>query len=151
MHTCGWCHIFFLTAKLRGHDHAQGAEEPLWVPISLASTNTSRLALHIASGTHYIRGIGQTLADAPARAQPLELRDYSELRTMPIDANGNRSLFGADGIVADSERRERWLLWPMGIPSPGRMRQWAHHATAFVGRRQVDEAHLIERYFERAH
>ena len=150
MHTCGCYHMFFPTAKLRGRDHAQNAEEPLWVPISLASTNTSRLALHIASGTHYIRGLSEALAEAPAGTQPLELRDYTELRTMPTDANGNRSLFGADGIVAGSERRERWLLWPMGIASPGAMRQWGHHATAFVGRRHFDEAHLIERYFERA-
>ena len=27
------------------------------------------------------------------------------------------------------------------------MRQWGHHATAFVGRRHFDEPYLIERYF----
>jgi hypothetical protein len=37
----------------------------------------------------------------------------------------------------------------MGIPSAGAMRQWGHHATAFVGRRHFDEPFLIERYFER--
>jgi len=38
-------------------------------------------------------------------------------------------------------------LWPLGIPSAGAMRQWGHHATAFVGRRHFDEPFLIERYF----
>jgi len=36
----------------------------------------------------------------------------------------------------------------MGIPSPGAMRQWGHHAIAFVGRRHFDDARLFEQYFE---
>jgi hypothetical protein len=61
-----------------------------------------------------------------------------------------RSLFGSDGLVAGSERPERWLFWPMGVPSAGAMRQWGHHATAFVGRRHFDEPGLLARYFSRA-
>ena len=56
-------------------------------------------------------------------------------------------MFGPDGLVAGSERAERWLFWPMGIASAGAMRQWGHHATAFVGRRHFDDADLIERRF----
>jgi hypothetical protein len=36
----------------------------------------------------------------------------------------------------------------MGIPSPGAMRQWGHHATAFVGRRYFDDPHLFEKTFD---
>jgi hypothetical protein len=36
----------------------------------------------------------------------------------------------------------------MGIASAGQMRQWGHHATAFVGRRHFDDPDLFERYFE---
>ncbi len=53
----------------------------------------------------------------------------------------------ADGIVPGSERGERWLFWPMGVPEPGAMRQWGRHATAFVGRRHFDDPWLFERYF----
>ena len=35
----------------------------------------------------------------------------------------------------------------MGIRSPGAMRQWGHHATAFVGRRHFDDPYLIEQLF----
>ena len=52
-----------------------------------------------------------------------------------------------DGIVPGTERGERWLFWPMGVPEPGAMRQWGRHATAFVGRRHFDDARLMERYF----
>ncbi|MNC92616.1 hypothetical protein D3C83_90760 [compost metagenome] len=46
-----------------------------------------------------------------------------------------------------TERGERWLFWPMGVPEPGAMRQWGRHATAFVGRRHFDDPGLLERYF----
>jgi hypothetical protein len=35
----------------------------------------------------------------------------------------------------------------MGIASAGAMRQWGHHATAFVGRRHFDDADLLARRF----
>ena len=56
-------------------------------------------------------------------------------------------MFGPDGLVAGSERAERFFFWPMGIASAGAMRQWGHHATAFVGRSHFDDADLIERRF----
>jgi hypothetical protein len=47
-----------------------------------------------------------------------------------------------------TERGERALFWPMGIASPGAMRQWGRHPTAFVGRRHFDDARLLEQRFE---
>jgi hypothetical protein len=38
----------------------------------------------------------------------------------------------------------------MGITSPGAMRQWGRHPTAFVGRRHFDDARLIEQRFSRS-
>jgi hypothetical protein len=46
-----------------------------------------------------------------------------------------------------TERGERFFLWPMGIESAGQMRQWGHHATAFVGRRHFDDPNLLASYF----
>ena len=66
---------------------------------------------------------------------------------MLLKAGGRRSVFRPDGIVSGSERGERWLFWPMGVPEPGAMRQWGRHATAFVGRRHFDDPALLERYF----
>ena len=74
----------------------------------------------------------------------------SALRTLPLAAGGTASLYGPDGIVAGTERPERYALWISGIESPGAMRQWGRHATAFVGRRHFDDAFLVERYFARA-
>jgi hypothetical protein len=62
-------------------------------------------------------------------------------------AAGARSAYGPDGLVAGTERAERFLFWPMGIASAGQMRQWGKHATAFVGRRHFDDADLFEKRF----
>ncbi|HEY4747340.1 MAG TPA: hypothetical protein VIH38_07235, partial [Steroidobacteraceae bacterium] len=77
------------------------------------------------------------------------LHPYDELRSMQrMGGEDARSAFGPDGIIAGSERAERLLFWPMGIASPGAMRQWGRHATAFVGRRHFDDADLLERRFQ---
>jgi len=81
---------------------------------------------------------------SPSSAYGYELSDYDELRRQP---SGDRYLFGADGLVAGTERLERFLLWNMGVYSPGGMRQWGHHATAFASRRHFDDPLFFERYF----
>jgi hypothetical protein len=58
-------------------------------------------------------------------------------------------MFGPDALVAGTERGERALFWPMGIASPGTMRQWGRHPTAFIGHRHFDDADLIEKRFVR--
>ena len=73
-------------------------------------------------------------------------QDYDSLRSLP-SGDGYRSLFGPYGIVRGSDRSERYLLWPMGIRSPGAMRQWGRHAIAFVGRRHFDDPYLISTLF----
>lgn len=71
-----------------------------------------------------------------------------ELRSLLRPGGGSASIFEpGDGLVAGTERPERFLFWPMGIASAGAMRQWGHHATAFVGRRHFDDADLLEKRF----
>jgi hypothetical protein len=67
--------------------------------------------------------------------------------TLPAGKVGHRSLFAGNAIVAGSQRSERWLLWPTGVLSPGAMRQWGNHATAFIGRRHFDDPYLLENFF----
>jgi hypothetical protein len=87
-------------------------------------------------------------ADVSREGTLYTLRDENELRRLPLPGGGSRSLYGPNGLVAGTERGERFLFWPMGIASAGATRQWGHHATAFVGRRHFDDADLIERRFE---
>jgi hypothetical protein len=76
------------------------------------------------------------------------MQSYNRLRSLESD-RGQKNLFGYEGIVKGTQRNERFILWPSGIRSPGAMRQWGRHATAFVGRRHFDGARLFERYYQR--
>ena len=102
--------------------------------------------ISVASATHFIERVG--VVSGPDSLVRYGFRSYDELRSLARLDGSRRSLFGADGIVAGSERGERFLYWPMGIASAGAMRQWGRHATAFVGRRHFDDADLLERRFE---
>ena len=102
--------------------------------------------LWLSSGTHSLRWVDGRRSAYPSMLysqQPLD-----RLRHLP-HPQGSRSLYGRDGLVAGSERLERWLLWPSGVRSPGAMRQWGRHATAFVGRAHFDDPDLLARYFYR--
>ena len=111
------------------------------------ATPDSRLTLYVAANSHYIEGVRMQVPGA-VDEDVYTLRSAQLLRALPRPEGGSKSLFGTDGIVAGTQRRERWLLWPMGVIEPGAMRQWGHHAVAFFGRRHFNDADLLERYFE---
>ena len=146
MHNCGCYYMAFPTETLARRP-MDAREEPMSVP-QLISSTSERLVIRVASHTHYLERV-YGFDDGPElRLARYELGSYDELRSM-ADKHGRRSLFGSDGLVAGTQRGERWLFWPMGVADPGTMRQWGHHAIAFVGRRHFDQADLIERYFRR--
>ncbi len=152
IHSCGCYHLFFPTARARalpapgGADGADSLEEWMFSPQSLPRiAEGERPVLRIASGTHYIERV--TLAQGTDSLVRYELRPYGELRSMQRLAPGRASAFGPDGLIAGTERPERFLFWPMGIASAGAMRQWGRQATAFIGRRHFDDADLFEKRF----
>ncbi len=145
MHPCGCYHMFFPTARAVPLPAPPGEVEWALVPQKLRTMNaTDRLVVRIASGTHYVSGVYVDPDDSLAR---YELRPYDELRSLRQMRGGTRNVFGRGGIIAGTERPERFLFWPMGIVNAGAMRQWGRHATAFIGRRHFDDADLLERRF----
>lgn len=145
IHNCGCYYQAFPSAhlKLREDIDAAYSEMPLQPQ---AAPDGHPLIVRLAHATHYIQRIYP--ADKPeAAATLLSWSDYDALRAMPAPG-GSRSLFGEYGIVEASARPERYRLWPMGVRSAGAMRQWGQHATAFIGRRHFDDAHLLDALFE---
>lgn len=147
MHNCGCYHMFFPTTRLARRAATSSLEEPPWVPFAIPAHWPHALRLGLAAGSHYLTALAPAEPDRVTRVYAL--RDYDELRALPGPAP-RASLFDARGLVPGSARGERWFLWPMGVIAPGSMRQWGHHATAFVGRRHFDDARLLERYFSPA-
>jgi hypothetical protein len=146
IHPCGCYHKFFPTPRARPRPAPDALEEWAFVPQALAAVaEDERPLLRIASQTHFIERVSMVRGnDSLIR---YAFRGYDELRSLP-GADGYRSVFGQDGLIAGSERAERFLFWPMGIASAGAMRQWGRQATAFIGRRHFDDADLFERRFE---
>lgn len=149
MHNCGCYHLFFPSARLRPREREPNLDESAFAPQALPPLKAGeRFALRIAHRTHYLQRIF-TWSEGGASGVNYRFEEYDGLRTLPLPGGGTRSAFGPDGIVPGTQRGERFLFWPMGVPDPGAMRQRGHHATAFVGRRHFDDPQLLERAFER--
>jgi hypothetical protein len=147
IHPCGCYHLFFPTARAAPKALPDTLDEIAFIPQSLPRAGPgTRIELRLESGTHYLQRV--LLRDAPTRGDTeYVFTEDDSLRSLPLPGGGRRSAFRPDGIVPGTERGERWLFWPMGVPEPGAMRQWGRHATAFVGRRHFDDPGLLERYF----
>jgi len=143
IHPCGCWHAFFLptTSPLRFHQ-PPGEESRFAQRLTLDGNNAPTLWL--SGGEHRLLWVDERRPAYPAISY--RSADLDDLRQLP-HPQGQRSLYANDGLVPGSERLERWLLWPSGVISPGAMRQWGRHATAFVGRAQFDDPGLLEGYF----
>jgi len=166
IHPCGCYHLYFPTARVRVRERPIEGEGPfdesVVAPQTIAAAGAGqRLLLRVAARSHYLQRvlvIDESAIAAPPAAVRYALRKEDELRALPIapasrtgaNAAGfaTRSVYGKNGLIAGSQRLERFFFWPMGIESAGQMRQWGRHATAFVGRRHFDDPHLFDRYFE---
>jgi hypothetical protein len=149
IHNCGCYHMAFPTDGLHPRKVGQGLTEPLLVPATLGPwRHGRRVVLRIAAGTHYIQNVRYDTAVEVGVQTDYAFAPDDDLRSLEREDGSRYSLFRHDGIVPGTQRGERFLFWPMGVPDPGAMRQWGRHATAFVGRRHFDDPDLIERYFE---
>ncbi|MCZ8337608.1 MAG: hypothetical protein O9345_05540 [Burkholderiaceae bacterium] len=152
IHACGCWHLFVPVGPWRTRPAPREREEWAFVPARLdAVPEGTRLRVRLAARTHAVEGIDVVPDPGDDHgAVRYALVDDDTLRRLPRVHGGTRSLYDARGRVPGSERAERWLFWPMGIPDAGTMRQWGRQPTAFVGRRHFDDADLLERRFERA-
>lgn len=152
MHACGCYHLFFPVPPLvpapgpPDHDIRERAEAPAKGPDMKPG---QRVAIWLAGLSHYVQAVSvEDRSDAKIDARKsYTLAHADDLRRLPLADGGTLSIYGSDGIVAGTERLERFLLWPMGIASPGAMRQWGTHATAFIGRRHFDDPYLFDTAF----
>ncbi len=149
IHACGCYHLFFPTGSVTARELPTTLDETLFVAQTVsAPRQRESIMLRIESSTHYLQRVLVGPAAGAATGVPYRLQDERTLTTLERRAGGTRSAYREDGLIAGSERAERWFFWPMGIESAGQMRQWGHHATAFVGRRHFDDPLLFDAYFE---
>lgn len=143
IHSCGCYYLIFPGQGVRVAQPRDGSEPILTPGPILARQPGERVEVRVSAGNHFIDGVA--MRQPAADAEQYGWRDYDGLRSLPMPNGGYRSLFGADGLLPGSERPERFLLWPMGVPSAGAMRQWGTHAIAFLGKRHFDDPRLMEK------
>lgn len=145
IHPCGCYHNWHPAQPSIDFKGEKAWDEPLLVLPVNPPAQPYRAVVRLSSRTHYVAGLDFETLQTKSPDRTYNLLPQVELRREPM---GESYLFAPDGLVKGSERLERFLLWNLGIPSAGAMRQWGHHATAFVGRRHFDDPNLFERYFE---
>ena len=148
IHPCGCYHYFFPSSALELRADALQLPEPPFVPQDAPTFDPAqRIVIRLASTTHFVQRV---YVDKVKTGAFYNWRDYKDLYVTPTSHNDHRSLslFERNGLVASSERLERIILWPMGIPSAGAMRERGRHATAFVGERHFDDADLLQQLFK---
>jgi len=149
IHACGCYHLFFPMRSLRARPAPEPGIEWVFVPGEVPELGAGeRMVLRLVSGSHYLIALSTT---RDLVGEPYGYQAEPVLRSLPMpgaEPDARRSLYGPDGIVAGTQRAERYLFWPMGVRDAGAQRQWGHHATAFVGRRHFDDPDLIDRRFD---
>ncbi len=159
MHPCGCYHLFFPVPPVKRVPVPQDddlREAPLVPREAPVVGPGQRLMVRLAAATHYVRNLGvlDAVGEGEPPTRPYALQPVTQgpafgTRSLALPGGGRRSLYDPDGLVPHTQRLERFLLWPAGIVSPGAMREWGTHVTAFVGRRHFDDPHLFERAFVR--
>lgn len=145
IHNCGCYHMFFPAGHFVANPAANmQAESPLVPQHAPTLKPGQRMVIRISSQDHMIQRL---YADTARRGNHYQMFDYNTLRSLPMADKSRHSMFNPNGIVEGTQRPERFLLWPMGVPSPGAMRQRGRHATAFLGKRHFDDGNLLENLF----
>jgi hypothetical protein len=149
IHGCGCYHVFVPGAAMASRPAPDPRTEWAFVPAQLPALSPGqRLRVRLAAVDHQLVGVEAEASEGLEPGVAYTLQDEDTLRSLPTDWGGHRSAFWSSGIMPGTERGERALFWPMGIASPGAMRQWGRHPTAFVGRRHFDDPRLLDERFD---
>jgi hypothetical protein len=113
-----------------------------WLPVIAFG---ERLGIRINSGWHQVQRL--ISARDLSEGVPYALMPYDILEALPHEEGRTESIFNSKGIVKGSERVERFILFSMGIPSIGSMRQRGHHAIELIGKDHFDNPNLFDQNF----
>jgi hypothetical protein len=113
-----------------------------WLPVIPMG---KRIGIRINSGWHQVQRL-ISVGHLPDTL-PYALVPYDDLEVLPHPEGWTESIFNSKGIVKGSERVERFILFSMGIPSVGSMRQRGHHAIELIGKDHFDNPYLFDQNF----
>ena len=146
MSDCGCYHFFSpereRVERVRSRPLSFEPIVPEWLPAILSE---GRLGIRVNSGWHQVQRL-VPVEEVPDPI-PYALVRYDVLEALPRENGTTESIFSSKGIVKGSERVERFILFSMGIPSVGSMRQRGHHAIELIGKDYFDNPYLFDENF----
>jgi hypothetical protein len=147
MNNCG-CYHFFLPAPglVSGMREDPGSIEPLVADTLPEDFPRHPLTLRINAGWHQVDAVWA--APPPQGAVDYRLVPYRLLEALTAPNGQVESLFTPTGIAKGTARIEPLILFSMGIPDIGSMRQRGHHAIKLIGRAHFDDPYLLDRTFQ---
>jgi len=146
MNNCGCYHFFVPSEKFVQRQVLKPIQPDAFVPQWLPDLSPQkRLGIRINSGWHQVQRI--QAENTPPGAIAYQLIPYTVLEMLPREDGRTESIFNDKGIGKGSNRIEPLLLFSMGVPDVGSMRQRGHHAIELVGRAHFDDPDLFEQNF----
>ena len=143
---CGCYHFFSpereKVERVRSRPLSFDPFVPEWLP---AISSGERLGIRINSGWHQVQRL--TPVGEFSESIPYSMMRYDALEALPRENGRTESIFSSKGIAKGSERPERYILFSMGIPSVGSMRQRGHHAIELIGKDYFDNPYLFDENF----
>ena len=140
MHQCGCWYQFFPARGFSPQPTLPVTQEPFSIGRTLHPEQ--QFTLWLESNSHHLLGV--LPAKMPKSVKPLNELPYAELRALASPDGQYYTPFSSKGLIQESARPERFLFWPMGIPSPGTMRIHGTHAIAFIGQRHFDAPRMLD-------
>jgi hypothetical protein len=140
MHQCGCWYQFFPASGFSPQPALPVTQEPFNIGPTLDPEQP--FTLWLESNTHHLLGV--LPARIPKSVKSLNVLPYAELRALASPDGQYYSPFNARGLIPESRRPERFVFWPMGIPSPGGTRIHGTHAIAFIGQRHFDAPRILD-------
>jgi PIN domain nuclease of toxin-antitoxin system len=113
-----------------------------WLPDNYPENH---LMVRVNSGWHQIENL--YAEKIPPGSATYKLESYDVLESLPRSGGRMESVFDSKGIMKNSWRIEPYILFSMGIPRIGYMRQRSHHAIHIVGRTHFTDPDILDRYF----
>lgn len=148
IHQCGCYHLVFTMPSISDLKRPSTSEKPIIFELNdlpnQGSPYQGSWEIGIEPGNHYVTQVTQSVTNSgDERTIPYDIEAYAQMLALASPTRVE-SVFSSSGIIKQSERGERWLLWPLGVPNAGAMRQAGLQATAFIGQRHFDDAFLFE-------
>ena len=147
MNNCGCYHFFVPVEGCVKAVRSQPLTIDAFAPSRLPETfSGATLNVHVIADWHQVAGI--STQPLPASDIRYRLVPYQTLEMLTKTDGSQESLFNEHGIARGSERIEPFILFSMGIPKVGSMRQRSHHALKLVGKAYFSDPDLFDDSFE---